>query len=145
MHFCCNYSFASLSNFLPTLVKNMGFSPVNAQGLTAPVYLAAFVLSILSAWYSDRIGNRGWFVCGFAGVGCIGYVLLATVEDVVAVRYAAIWLICCGVFPALSLNVTWLFNNQGGDSKKGAGFAIFTTVGQTSSFVSSVIFPSKDA
>ena len=36
IHFCCNYSFAALSNFLPTIVRDMGYTSVNAQGLTAP-------------------------------------------------------------------------------------------------------------
>src|SRR4051812_23192089 len=39
IHFCCNYSFAGLSNFLPTIVQNLGYSSIKAQGLTAPPYL----------------------------------------------------------------------------------------------------------
>jgi MFS family permease len=146
IHFCCNYSFAALSNFLPTIVRDMGYSSINAQGLTAPVYFTAFLCCLFAAWFSDRYGKRGWVVASFATMGTIGYLLLAVIEDEskTMTRYAGIWLACCGVFPALCINITWLLNNQGGDSKKGAGLAILATFGQCSSFVSSPLFPTTD-
>ncbi|EMR71639.1 putative mfs transporter protein [Eutypa lata UCREL1] len=110
IHFSCNYSFAGLSNFLPTLVRDMGYSSVDAQGLTAPAYFTSFLLYVFAT-----------------------------------VRYAAIWLAVCGIFPALSINMTWPLNNQGGDSKKGAGLGLLATFGQWSSFVSSALFPETDA
>lgn len=146
IHFGCNYSFASLSNFLPTIVRDMGYSSLDAQGLIAPAYLAAFLCCIVAAWLSDRYGRRGPFIAGFATMGTIGCLLLAVIRDEerVHARYAAIYLACCGIFPALSLNVTWLLNNQGGDSKKGAGLGLLATFGQCSSFVSSALFTSSD-
>ncbi|KAM5365694.1 hypothetical protein ACJA88_012430 [Fusarium oxysporum] len=146
IHFCCNYSFAGLSNFLPTIVRDMGYSSVTAQGLTAPPYFLAFLCCVLAALVSDRYGKRGYVVSGSALIGFIGYLMLVVVQDESkrATRYAAIFLASCGVFPALCINITWLLNNQGGDSKKGAGLAILATFGQCSSFVSSVVFPSSD-
>ncbi|KAF2193128.1 permease of the major facilitator superfamily [Zopfia rhizophila CBS 207.26] len=147
IHFCCNYSFAGLSNFLPTIVRDMGYSSVNAQGLTAPAYFTAFICCILAAWISDRYGKRGYVISVFATLGAVGYLILAAVQDEskMSVRYAGVWLAACGVFPALAINITWLLNNQGGDSKKGAGLALLATLGQCSSFVSSPLFPSTDA
>lgn len=146
IHFCCNYSFAGLSNFLPTIVENLNYTSIQAQGLTAPPYLAAFLLCVLVAFYSDKYGNRGFVVAGFSFMGAVGYLLLATLEDAKysGARYFGIWLACCGVFPALSINITWLLNNQGGESKRGAGLAILAIFGQTSSFLSSAVFPKED-
>lgn len=146
IHFCCNYSFAGLSNFLPTIVRDMGYSSVTAQGLTAPPYFLAFLCCVVAALVSDRFGKRGYIVSGSAFIGFIGYLVLVVVQDESkkATRYAAIFLASCGVFPALCINITWLLNNQGGDSKRGAGLAILATFGQCSSFVSSVSFPSSD-
>lgn len=147
MHFCCNFSFAALSNFLPTIIHSLGFDSVAAQGLAAPLYFAAFLLCILSAFVSDTYGNRGFIVAGFAAMGAVGYGLLAGVQDMdkAAIRYLGAWLAASGIFPALALNITWLLNNQGGDSKKGAGLAISLTIGQCSSLISSTVFPSDDA
>lgn len=146
MHFCCNFSFAALSNFLPTIVASMGYSSIDAQGLTAPAYFAAFLLCLLAAWVSDRYGHRGFVVAGFAAMGTVGYGLLAGVRDMdkVGARYLGVWLAACGVFPALSINITWLLNNQGGDSKKGAGLGIVLIIGQCSSLISSTVFPNED-
>ncbi|CAH0045115.1 unnamed protein product [Clonostachys solani] len=146
VHFCCNFSFAALSNFLPSIVEGMGYSSVDAQGLTAPAYLAAFLMCLLAARVSDRHGHRGYVVAGFAAVGAVGYGLLAGVRDarLNGARYLGAWLAACGVFPALSINITWLLNNQGGDSKKGAGLGVALIVGQCSSLISSVVFPLED-
>ncbi|PHH76578.1 hypothetical protein CDD83_4237 [Cordyceps sp. RAO-2017] len=147
IHFSANYSFAALSNFLPTIVHDMGHDPIRAQGLTAPAYFAAFLLCLLTSYLSDRLWRRGPLLAATAALAVAGYALLAAVRDQskANVRYAGVWLAACGAFPALSLNVTWLLNNQGGDSKKGAGLAIFLTIGQCSSFVSSLVFPKSDA
>ncbi|KAK2034861.1 major facilitator superfamily transporter [Colletotrichum zoysiae] len=146
MHFCCNYSFAALSNFLPTIVKGMGYSSINAQGLTAPVYFAAFLCCLTAAFISDRYSKRGYVVASFATLGTVGYLILTVVRDAnrTGLRYAGIWFAACGIYPALVINVTWILNNQGGDSKRGAGLAILAVFGQCSSFVSSTVFPSTD-
>ncbi|KAJ4256000.1 hypothetical protein NW762_009074 [Fusarium torreyae] len=143
MHFCCNFSFAALSNFLPTIIHSIGYDSVTAQGLSAPVYFAAFLLCLAAAFFSDKYGNRGFIVAGFGALGTVGYGLLAGVRDSAGARYAGVWFAACGIFPALSMNITWLLNNQGGDSKKGAGLAISLIIGQCSSLISSTVFPKE--
>lgn len=143
LHFCCNYSFAGLSNFLPTIIASMGYDPVNAQGLSAPTYFASFLLCIVAAVSTDRWGKRGLTITVFALVGMAGYLILAVAENTHA-RYAGAWLAVCGIFPALCINITWLLNNQGGDSKKGVGMALLAIFGQCSSFASSSLFPKTD-
>lgn len=46
MYFSCNVSFASLPVFLPTILEEMGFTRVTAQGLTAPPYFLSFLVTI---------------------------------------------------------------------------------------------------
>ncbi|CAG7935150.1 unnamed protein product [Penicillium salamii] len=146
IHFCCNYSFAGLSNFLPSIIQAMGYTSINAQGLSAPPYLVSFLCCVAAAFLSDRLANRGGLITFFAILGTIGYIMLTCVDETkTAARYAGIWLATCGIFPALALNVTWLLNNQGGESKKGAGMAILAIFGQCSSLISSSVFPDADA
>jgi len=128
-------------------VKSLGYTSVQAQGLTAPPYLGSFICCVIVALVSDRYGKRGFIVAGSAFVGSCGYLILIVVEDpkATSVRYAGIWLATIGMFPALAINITWLLNNQQGDSKRGAGLAILATFGQCSSFVSSTQFPTSAA
>ncbi|KAJ5453698.1 uncharacterized protein N7458_004654 [Penicillium daleae] len=125
----------------------MGYTSVNAQGLSAPPYFASFLCCIVAAVVSDRWGNRGHVVTFFAILGTIGYLILTCVTDgsKTGARYTGIWLATCGIFPALSINIVWLLNNQGGESKKGAGMAMLAIFGQCSSLISSSVFPNKDA
>ena len=105
-----------------------------------------FLLCIAAAVVSDKWGRRWLVIVLFATIGMVGYLLLAAIQDETksGVRYFGVWLATCGVFPALSINITWLLNNQGGDSKKGAGIAILAIFGQCSSFVSSSAFPDSE-
>lgn len=84
----------------------MGYSSINAQGLTAPAYFVAFLLCVVAAFTSDKLGKRGYFVAGFATMGTIGYLLLAIVQDTskTGLRYAGVWFAACGVFPALCIS-----------------------------------------
>ncbi|KAL6406474.1 hypothetical protein AUP68_09269 [Ilyonectria robusta] len=104
IHFCCNFSYAALSNFLPTILREMGYSSVNAQGLTAPVYFVAFLCCIASAYVSDRYGKRGYIISAFSAMSVVGYLLLTLVRDgsQTGVRYAGIWFAACGIFPSLA-------------------------------------------
>ncbi|KAH7124321.1 major facilitator superfamily domain-containing protein [Dactylonectria macrodidyma] len=147
IHFCCNYSFAGLANFLLTIVQNLGYSSIKAQGLTAPPYAAAFCLCIAAAFFSDRFGHRGFVIAGCSAMGGVGYLLLATIEESEKsnVRYLGIWFAVMGIFPCLTLNITWLLNNQGGETKRGIGLAIIAILGQCSSFLSSTLYPKTNA
>lgn len=121
----------------------MGYSSVNAQGLTAPPYLAAFLSSILVAWICDRYGSRGWLLALSATISTVEYALLATQSEV-AVPYVAIWLASCGVFPALAISMAWVLNKNAGETKKGIGMSILSIIGQCSSFLASFVFPNSD-
>ncbi|CEI62007.1 unnamed protein product [Fusarium venenatum] len=147
IHFCCNYSFASLANFLPTIVQSLGYSSIKVQGLTAPPYLASFILCVTIAFFSDQFGYRGFVIAGYSAMAGIGYLLLAIIEDMgkAQIRYLSIWLAVMGVFPCLTLNITWLLNNQGGETKHGIGLAVLAILGQCSSFLSSTVYPKSDA
>ncbi|OBT62152.1 hypothetical protein VE03_08325 [Pseudogymnoascus sp. 23342-1-I1] len=125
-------------------------------GAGAPYYLSLFYqqkeLGLRAALLTGMSPLANCFAASLAyGITHINgslepWRLLFLIEDEKynSVRYFGIWLACCGVFPALSINITWLLNNQGGESKRGAGLAILAIFGQTSSFLSSAVFPKED-
>jgi hypothetical protein len=78
MYFSCNVSFSSLPVFLPTILNEMGFSAVNAQGLSAPPYFLAFLLVILSTYIADRTQQRGLVIMALSALGAVGYILLVS-------------------------------------------------------------------
>lgn len=143
MYFSCNVSFSSLPVFLPTIIAEMGFDKVSAQGLTAPPFFFSWIITISSAFIADRIKQRGFTIAIVSAVAGVGYVLLATVEST-GVRYFGTFLAAAGVFPAIANILPWVLNNQGTDSRRGAGIVLLNTVGQCGPLLGTRIFPSKE-
>lgn len=122
----------------------MGFSALDAQGLSAPPYFLSFVMCNVTTWIADRTQQRGLVIITLCMLGGIGYVLLATCKAV-AIRYAGIFLAAAGIFPAISNIFPWVLNNQGTDTKRGVGFALLQVVGQCGPILGTRLYPSSEA
>lgn len=107
MYFSCNVSFSSLPVFLPTILEEMGFSSVNAQGLAAPPYFISFLVTIGSSILADRLQQRGLMIMFLASIGGIGYVILTACETVAA-RYVGVFLAAAGIFPTIANILPWV-------------------------------------
>ena len=140
MYFSVNVSFASLPVFLPTILKGMGFSDINAQGLSAPPYFLAFIISLASTYITDRAGQRGIVIIVTSLTGAIGYTILATVKGV-APRYFAVFLAAAGMFPAIFNIAPWVINNQGSDTKRGIGIVLLQMFGCCGPLLGTRLFP----
>lgn len=109
MYFSCNVSFSSLPVFLPTILNEMGFTAINAQGLTAPPFFLSFLITITSTYFADKWQQRGLVIASLTAVGCVGYVLLAATSSV-ASRYAGVFLAAAGIFPAIANIMPWVMS-----------------------------------
>lgn len=115
-----NVALASYAVFAPTIIRDLGFSALNAQLLSIPPYAAACILVFVStllmivqvsrlipteklvSWNSDRTLQRGYHIMAVSCLAIIGYIfLLATLN--VGVRYAGAVLVACGVYPIIPL------------------------------------------
>ena len=147
MYFSNNVGFSSLPVFLPTILKDMGFTAIDSQGLTAPPFFVSFLVTIFSTWVADKTQQRGLTIMVLATIGGIGYVLLATVKTV-GVRYFGVFLAASGIFPGESMYsgitlhsfndcskgianiLPWVTNNQGSDTRRGTGIMLLNLIGQ---------------
>lgn len=77
IYFSLNVSYSSLPVFLPTILTDMGFTSIRAQGLSAPPYLASFFVVIAAGYFSDRLKDRSAFIIPLSLVGFAGYLILA--------------------------------------------------------------------
>jgi sugar phosphate permease len=87
----------SFTLFLPSIISGMGYRATTAQLFTVPPNMAAFVTVLVTAYYSDKLKNRGYFIIGGSIVGICGYIMLLTAKTN-AVRYAGTFLVAIGVF-----------------------------------------------
>lgn len=133
-------AFNSLPAFLPTIIAEIGIGDrLTSQGLTAPPYFLAFLLCISMSTLSDRLQHRGIFITALACMGGVGYLILSIVNTS-GVRYFATFLVCGGTFPAAAITFTWVTDNQGSASKRGAGLMLFGIIGQCGSILGSNLF-----
>ncbi|KAL8719452.1 MAG: hypothetical protein Q9225_003541 [Loekoesia sp. 1 TL-2023] len=136
----------SLSYYLPTVLKEFGYTSSDAQVQTIPIYAAALVVAFLTAWISDTLRHRYTFVILGAAINAIGYVvLLAQASLPVKVRYMALYLVECGLWIGSPVEVVWLTSNLGGHYKRAIGSAIQVATGNMSGFVASNVFITSQA
>ncbi|KAL8934509.1 MAG: hypothetical protein Q9211_005190 [Gyalolechia sp. 1 TL-2023] len=146
--FCsCNVAFSSLPVFLPTIINDMGYSALSSQALSAPPYLVAFFVVLLTAFYSDQYRNRSIFICFHALLAAAGYTMI-TIAGILKAnpmwRYWGVYPAASGFFSAVTLLITWTINNQESDAKKGTGVVILNIIGQLGPFIGTALYPEDD-
>lgn len=143
MYFSCNVSFASLPVFLPTILSEMGFSDVDAQGLTAPPFFFSFLVTLITPYIADRTQQRGIMLIILTLIGGVGYVILATAKSVGA-RYFGVFMAAGGIFPSIANILPWVLNNQGSDTRRGAGIVLLNVIGQCGPLLGTRLYPTKE-
>ncbi|KAK4041364.1 high-affinity nicotinic acid transporter [Parachaetomium inaequale] len=147
-----NTAYSSLPVFLPTILHAMGHSPLSAQALSAPPYLAAFITVLATAHASDSMRARSPLLIAHALASAGGYAILALssspllgLEEGSWVRYLAVYPAAVGFFNVVVLTIAWSINNQRGEARQGAGFALLQVVGQCGPLVGTRLYPDADA
>jgi dipeptide/tripeptide permease len=122
----------------------MNFTNIQAQGLSAPPYFLAFLLTIGTTYIADRTQQRGLTIMVLSLIGAIGYILLAT-TSATGPRYTGVFFAAAGIFPCIGNILPWVLNNQGSDTKRGTGIAILNIVGQCGPLLGTRLYPGQDS
>ncbi|KAE8314554.1 major facilitator superfamily domain-containing protein [Aspergillus transmontanensis] len=136
-----------ISLFLPSIIKDLGYTSSTAQLLTVPIYITAAVVAVIAAWLSDRQKQRSPFVLFFMGLIAAGFiiVLASTGRGVPGVVYFGVFVSVVGIYPAFPGNITWLSANLAGDYKRASGMAIQIGMGNMAGAMASNFYRSQDA
>ena len=146
--FCSNVAFSSLPVFLPTIINEMGYSPLTAQALSAPPYLVASISVLLTAWTSDRRRTRYTFIVFHALLAAAGYTLMAIAgwrKASPLTRYIGIYPAACGFFSAITIVITWNLNNQRSSTGRGIALSLLNYIGQLGPLIGTSLYPDRDA
>ncbi|KAB8227124.1 putative MFS nicotinic acid transporter Tna1 [Aspergillus alliaceus] len=136
-----------ISFFLPSIIKDLGYTSSTAQLLTVPIYITAAVVAVVAAWLSDRRKQRSPFILFFMGLIAIGFiiVLASTGRGVPGVVYFGVFVSVVGIYPAFPGNITWLSANLAGDYKRASGMAIQIGLGNLAGAMASNFYRAQDA
>ncbi|KAL1731534.1 MFS general substrate transporter [Schizophyllum commune] len=140
-----NIGVATVSYFLPTLIKGLGFTAINAQGLTVAPYAAGWFLVFFQAVHSDRTKDRGYHIMGSCFTSFVGYLILATaVQKSVGAAYFALFLVIGGNYSLFPLVMSWASNTFSPTSKRGVGTAFIVSISNCISIASPQIYFDDD-
>ncbi|CAG8949085.1 hypothetical protein HYFRA_00002214 [Hymenoscyphus fraxineus] len=132
----------SLSLFLPTIVKNMGYTNETSQLMTVPPYAVACIFTIGAGFFADKLKQRGIFMLTFQASAIIGFAMLASTGKS-GVQYAGTFFAASGIYPLVPMGVAWNGNNIGGSLKRGVGIAMHVGFGNLGGAISAYCFLPK--
>lgn len=129
--------------FLPTILKGLGHTGLEANYLSIPCYILAAFTLLFWTTLSDRMGKRA--LCAFlAPIPClVGYAIVVATPSAAA-GYFAMFMCAGGIYPYNALILTWVTNNLAPDYKRSVGMPLFTSLANISGAVSSQIYPAWD-
>ncbi|KAI2784535.1 MFS general substrate transporter [Daldinia loculata] len=133
-----------ISLFLPTIIRNLGYSASTAQLMTVPIYITAAILGVVFAFISDRLGKRSPFIISFFLLMIVGFSMCVSSTNP-RVIYGGVFVVACAIYPAFPGVVTWLSNNLAGSYKRSAGMAIQIGIGNLGGAMASNFYRQSDA
>ncbi|QRW21254.1 major facilitator superfamily transporter [Rhizoctonia solani] len=133
-----------ISLFMPTLMKNMGYSTIQSQLRTVPPYVVASVFAITVAYGSFRSGRRGIWLLFFAPLVISGLAILLGTANPRA-NYAAMFLIAMGAFPQGPMLLSWATNNSAPNTVRAVSSALVVAIGTIGPIITSWIYLPGDS
>jgi len=134
------------SFFIPTIIKELGYTASAAQVRSIPIFVVATVTALIAAWITDRLRHRFWFCIGGLVIATIGYILLLNGASLSAgVKYFALFLIVPGGYVTQPIVLVWMSNLMSGHYKRSVSSAMQVGLGNIGGIVASNIFFEREA
>jgi hypothetical protein len=123
---------AGFQNFFPTLTKTLHYSDTISLLLVAPPYVFMVIYSFIHCYYSDKLGNRFWFLTYPVFVSTVGFIVFMT-TDAFGPRYFSFFLMNF-VFAQNGTIYAWISNAiPRPPAKRAAALAFINSIGNSAS------------
>jgi len=140
-YFAMTHSLNGTGFFLPTIVRNLGFTGYRSQLMTVPPQLFGLIIIIVNAWSSDYRRERPRHIIAGLILVATGYLLLAVVRNWIG-RFIGVFFICCtnaAVIPFLAYRTATVTGATSTAIATGGVIAIANCSGFTTPY----LFPSS--
>ncbi|KAJ5602594.1 major facilitator superfamily domain-containing protein [Penicillium hordei] len=142
--FCTNSAVQGFGAFIPTILREFGWTSTEAQLKSVPPYVVACFATIILGYLSDRLNKRGIFMVGILPCSIIGFSILRFSANVNA-KYAAVFLNAIACFGASSGFLSWGINNAGSPAVAAVAGGYIVMVGSAGGVLSTWTYLSKDS
>ncbi|RSL53522.1 hypothetical protein CEP51_014878 [Fusarium floridanum] len=142
--FCSSIALFGFGTFLPTLLKGLDYTSLQANYLSIPVYVLASIFVGITTFVSDRLNRRAICLIHSPLLVITGYAI-AVGTGHKGVGFFAMFLVGAGVYSFNTVLVTWVSNNIQPDYKRSVAISMLISIGNASGLAASQIYPISDA
>lgn len=129
------------STFLPSILRlDLGYSSIQAQYLSVPVYALGGISFLTAAVLSDKLKMRGTVLLALDIFAVLGYAILLGVPDQPGVRYFACYMIAIPIYCGPGLNQAWLNNNMAPHYRRATAIGMQQTIGNLAGVVAPQVY-----
>lgn len=135
----------AIANFQPTILKGLGYTAIQAQVHSIPVYVVGAVFSVVFAYMSETLQRRYYFyIVGWA-VLASGLIVEIVYPGDPKVRYMGMFFIASGCYLAMPISIIWVSMNIGSGYKRAVAIAAIINFGTAGAFASTNVFMFKES
>ncbi|SPO05028.1 related to allantoate permease [Cephalotrichum gorgonifer] len=138
---------STLSYFYPTLVRGLGYTrTVQAQYMTVPIYVVAFVCTAISGYFADKIpAYRGLVIACWLAFSMVTSIIVCCVYNFTA-RYVLLVLMAAGLWASNAVSLSFASSTFGSmDAEvRGIALALMNAMGNLAQIYGAYLFPSED-
>jgi MFS family permease len=141
VYFTILTAFYSVAFFLPALMSEFGFSSLEGNLMSAPVYFCAAVVMLVNAYHSDRQKERVWHVVVPGMLGVASWITLAAACAIrnFACQLVASFCVTSFTWSLISPMLAWLMSGLKGATSSAVGAALVVAIGNILSIVLSSV------
>ncbi|KAI0206782.1 nicotinamide mononucleotide permease [Astrocystis sublimbata] len=118
------YIVSALTNFFPSVVESLGYDRTTTYGLTAPPFVLAVIVMLLTGFHSDRQQERWLHIVVPLIVTAIANIISLSTLNVGA-RYFAILILPGSFYAAAVVTLSWVSNSISQPAPKRAAAIAF--------------------
>jgi MFS family permease len=129
------------------VINGLGYTSAQAQLLTIPVYVFAMILTLVFAWWSDRIEQRSPFIMAGYSIASIGFIAELAIPhpNLPGLTYAFLFVVAAGLYAPFICIVCIIGNNLAPSSKRAVGMALLISIGNMGGIAGSNIYIAREA
>ncbi|KAK3356550.1 putative MFS transporter [Lasiosphaeria hispida] len=135
----------SFGLFLPTIIKDLGYTANEAQLWSVIPYAVAACTTLAVAFTSDRLKLRGVIMLCTMPIAIIGYAVIANLNGHPRVKYGMTFMMAAGIYSSVPPILAWLSNNSAGHYKRATAAALQLAIANCGGILAVFIYPTIDA
>ncbi|KAL4881741.1 major facilitator superfamily domain-containing protein [Aspergillus karnatakaensis] len=139
----CSLLSQTFQYFFPSIVQTLNYSNIETLLITAPVWIATFLVSLVVTWTSGKTNDRSIHIICLMCVSIVGNII-CTASTNIGARFFGMFLMPMGAVSAYQIIIAWVANSFPRPLvKRSAAIATANMIGNTASIYGSYMWPSS--